>query len=120
MRLMLFERVYSNFFAIAVNEPQLFYCSLLFIIYCLISQYDSSILLVNMWIGVDKSFCVLEYARTNSIILIQRHFRDRFYKNAPKDKTIKQWYETFENTGCFCVPKTRATRSIGRNSEPSA
>ena len=63
-----------------------------------------AIWLVNMWMGVEKSFCVLEYARTNSIILVQRNFHARFYKNTLKDKT-KQWYETLENTGCLCVPK---------------
>ena len=78
---------------------------MLFINFCLILQYDSNIWLVNMWMGVEKSFFVLEYARTNSIILVQRHFRDRFHKNAPTDETIKQWYETFEKTGCLCVPK---------------
>jgi hypothetical protein len=29
----------------------------------------------------------------------------RFYKNAFTNKTIQQWYETFENTECLCVRK---------------
>jgi hypothetical protein len=64
-----------------------------------------AIWLVNMWMGVEKSFCVLEYARINSIILVQRHFHACFHKKSPTDNTTKQWYETFENTGYLCVPK---------------
>jgi hypothetical protein len=34
----------------------------------------AAIWLVYMWMGVKKSFYALEYARTNSITLVQRHF----------------------------------------------
>jgi hypothetical protein len=56
MKLTIFEKAYSklSFFAIVLIETQLFYCSLLFIIYCLISQYDSITWLVNMWMVVEK------------------------------------------------------------------
>ncbi|KAJ4435319.1 hypothetical protein ANN_17929 [Periplaneta americana] len=48
-----------------------------------------------MWTGAEKA--------TNGSV--QRRFRDTFHKNAPADKTICQWYQKFENTGCLCTPK---------------
>jgi hypothetical protein len=41
-------------------------------------------------------FCMLEYARKQSIVDIQRNFRSKFGKDLPVRKNSKQWYEKFQ------------------------
>jgi hypothetical protein len=37
----------------------------------------------------EKSFCVLEYHTSNSVITVQRAFRSEYAKDPPTDKTIR-------------------------------
>ena len=39
-----------------------------------------------------KAFCVLEFAKTESIVTVQRRFRIRYHTEPPTDKTIREWY----------------------------
>ena len=39
-----------------------------------------------------KAFCVLEFAKTESVVTVQRRFRIMFHTEPPTDKTIREWY----------------------------
>ena len=39
----------------------------------------------------EKSFCVLEYHTSNSVVTAQRAFRAKYEKDPPTDKTIRAW-----------------------------
>jgi hypothetical protein len=47
-------------------------------------------------LAAEKAFCVLEYARTESIVTVKRRFRTKFGKDPPVKNSIKQWYEKFD------------------------
>ena len=53
----------------------------------------------------EKSFCVLEYARTQSPKTVQRAFFAKFAKNAPTSKQIWTWHHIFKDEGCLCRAK---------------
>ena len=58
----------------------------------------------------EQSFCVLEYARTSSVVTGQRRFRAEFQKAAPVFKSIKKRYAKFREEGCLCTaPRTGRT-----------
>ncbi|PSN46156.1 hypothetical protein C0J52_20935, partial [Blattella germanica] len=47
-----------------------------------------------------KSFCILEFARCNSVITEQRHFRSRYQIDPPNGWNIRKWYRQFVDRGC--------------------
>ena len=47
----------------------------------------------------EKSFCVLEYHESKSVVTVQRAFRAKYAKDPPTDKTIRAWYKQFTETG---------------------
>jgi len=47
----------------------------------------------------EKSFCVLEYHTSKSVVTVQRAFRAKYAKHRPTDKTIRAWYKQFTETG---------------------
>jgi len=52
---------------------------------------------VRKWpLRVEKSFCVLEYHTSKSVVTVQRAFRA---KDSPTDKTIRAWHKKFTETG---------------------
>jgi hypothetical protein len=52
-----------------------------------------------------KALRVLEYARTKSIVAVQRRFRTKFRKDPPAKNRIKQLYEKLQRDGCLCIAK---------------
>ena len=54
----------------------------------------------------EKSFCVLEYHTSKSVVTVQRAFRAEYAKEPPTDKTIRAWYKEFTETGCLCKQKS--------------
>jgi hypothetical protein len=54
----------------------------------------------------EKSFCVLEYHTSKSVVTMQRAFRAKYAKDPPADKTIRAWYKQFTETGCLCKQKS--------------
>ena len=54
----------------------------------------------------EKSFCVLEYHTSKSVVTVQRAFHARYAKDPPTDKTIRAWYKQFTETGCLCKQKS--------------
>ena len=49
----------------------------------------------------EKSFCVLEYHSSKSVVTVQRAFRARNAKDPTTDNTIRAWYKEFTETGCL-------------------
>jgi hypothetical protein len=43
----------------------------------------------------EKSFCVLEYHTTKSVVIVQCAFRAKNAKDPPTDRTIRAWYKQF-------------------------
>jgi hypothetical protein len=54
----------------------------------------------------EKSFCVLEYHTSKSVVTVQRAFCAKYTKDPPTDKTIRAWYKKFAETGCLCKQKS--------------
>ena len=50
----------------------------------------------------EKSFCVLEYHTSKSVVTVQRAFRAKCAKDPTTDKTIRAWYKQFTETRCLC------------------
>jgi hypothetical protein len=49
----------------------------------------------------EKAFCVLRFVST-SVITVQREFRARFKKDAPRKNNVTRWYRQFVETGSLC------------------
>jgi hypothetical protein len=61
---------------------------------------------VETWpFQANRFFCVLQLAKTESIITVQRGFRIRYHTEPPTDKAIRERYRKFEETGCLCASK---------------
>jgi hypothetical protein len=54
----------------------------------------------------EKSFCVLEYHTSKSVVTVQRAFRKKYGKDPPTDKNIRALYKQFTETGCLCKQKS--------------
>jgi len=50
-------------------------------------------------------FCVLEFAKTESIVTVQKRFRTMYHTEPPTDKTIREWYMKLQHSGCLCAAK---------------
>ena len=66
---------------------------------------DASVCSEKMAAPGEKSFCVLEYPTSKSVVTVQRAFRAKYAKDSPTDKTIRAWYKQFTETGCLCKQK---------------
>jgi hypothetical protein len=51
--------------------------------------------------GEQKDFCVLQFAKTQSIVTVQRGFRTKYRTEPPTDKTVRDWCRKFEETGNY-------------------
>jgi len=54
----------------------------------------------------QNSFCVLEYHTSNAVATLQRAFGAKYAKDPPTEKTIREWYKQFTETGCLCKQKS--------------
>ena len=55
-----------------------------------------------MAVSGEKSYGLLEYHTSKSVVTVQRAFRAKYVKDPPTDKTIRAWYKQFTETGCLC------------------
>jgi hypothetical protein len=53
--------------------------------------------------GIRKR-CVLEFAKTESTVTVQRTFRTMYHTEPPTDK-IREWHVKFQYSGCVCAVK---------------
>ena len=65
-------------------------------------------LVAKMVTREQKAFCVLQFAKTESVIRVQR----AFHCNPLSDNNIRRWYHHFEDTGCLCKGKSSRQPSI--------
>ena len=65
--------------------------------------------------GVEKAFCVLQFAKCESIVMVQCQFRTQYHKDQPTDKPICIWYNNFEQTGSLSAGKrgVRPAKCVG-------
>ena len=59
--------------------------------------------------GAEKAFCVRQFVKCESTVMVQRRFRTQCNKDPPTGKPIRTWYNNFEQTGSLSVGK-RAVR----------
>jgi transposase len=53
----------------------------------------------------NRNLFVLQLAKTESIITVQRGFQTKYHAEPLTDKTIREWYRKFEEMGCLCAAK---------------
>ena len=53
----------------------------------------------------EKAFCILEFARSESAVIVQKAFRVKYHKDPPVYNRIKKWYSKFEEDDCLCDVK---------------
>jgi len=66
---------------------------------------DASVCSEKMAAPGEKSFSVLEYHTSKSVVTVQRAFRAKYAKDPPTDKTIRARYKQFIETDCLCQQK---------------
>ena len=54
----------------------------------------------------QKAFCTVEYAKTTSVITVQRNFRRQFEVDLSDKNSIKRWHTQLMETGCLCKGKS--------------
>ena len=62
--------------------------------------------------GAEKAFCVLQFAKCKSIVMVERRFRTQYHKDPPTDKPIRTWYNNFEQTGSLSAGKRTGQPSV--------
>jgi hypothetical protein len=55
--------------------------------------------------GDKKAFCVLKFAKTESIVMAQWRFQTKYHTEPPMGKTIHEWYKKFQQSDCLCAAK---------------
>jgi len=55
---------------------------------------------------LEKAFCVLELAKTNSVTLVPCLFRRRYGKPPPTRQSVYDWSKKVQETGCLCKGKS--------------
>jgi hypothetical protein len=62
------------------------------------------------WGHIDPMVLLTQlFSWYQSRVNVQRAFRSKYTKDPPTDKTVREWYKQFTETGCLCKQK-----SIGR------
>jgi hypothetical protein len=56
--------------------------------------------------GEQKFFFVLQLAKTETIITVQRGFRVKYHTEPSTNKTMREWYRKFEETGYLYTAKS--------------
>ena len=59
----------------------------------------------------QKAFCVLQFAKTESVNRVQHAFRIKFHCNSPS-VNIRRWYHQIEDTRCLCKGKNSGRPSM--------
>jgi hypothetical protein len=50
----------------------------------------------------ERSWCALEFARSNSVVAVQQAFWRQFGRRGPPALSIWRWYEQFRDRDCIC------------------
>ena len=60
-----------------------------------------------------KAFCVLEFAKTESIVIVQWRFPIMYHTEPPTDKTIREWYLNSSRVAACALRNEQAVRAYG-------
>jgi len=71
---------------------------------------DANVCTKKMAAPGEKSFCVLEYHTSKSVVTVQSAFRAKNAEDPPTDETIRAWYKQFTETGFLCKQKSPISR----------
>ena len=50
----------------------------------------------------QRSWCVLEFHKTNRVVSVQRAFKLKFNVDPPTNKSILKWHRSIIERGCIC------------------
>lgn len=62
----------------------------------------------------QKAQCVIWLIETKSVVTVQRNFRRNYGVNPPSDKTIRQWFSAFKETGSVLKQKSPGRPSVSQ------
>ena len=65
----------------------------------------------------QKAFGVLQFAKHESVVSLQRGFRRQFNSDSPSPNSIRRWYRQFQTTGCFCKGKSAGRPRVSEENE---
>ena len=65
----------------------------------------------------EKSFCVLKYHMSKSVVTVQREFRAKYAKDPLTDKAIRARYKQFTENGCLCKQKAPMLKRVWQELE---
>lgn len=51
--------------------------------------------------GQQKAFCIIEFNKTESVIMMQRAFKRHYGTDPPLGINIRHWYQQFQETWCL-------------------
>jgi hypothetical protein len=69
-------------------------------------------LVLKMATPQQRSWCVLQLAKKESVTAVQRAFRSQFHTEPPSRVSIYAWYKKFEHKGCICKDKSPGRPSV--------
>ena len=59
----------------------------------------------------NKAFYVLEFAKTESTVTVQRRFQIMYHTEPPTDKTIREWYMNSSRVAACVLRNKQAVRA---------
>jgi hypothetical protein len=69
-------------------------------------------LVLKMATPQQRSWCVLQVAKIESVTAVQRAFRTQFHMEPPSRVSIYAWYKKFDQKGCICKIKSPGWPSV--------
>jgi hypothetical protein len=60
----------------------------------------------------QKAFCVLRFSKSESVIFVQRDFREQFQSDPPCNTNILRWHRECQDKACICKGESPARRRI--------
>ena len=61
----------------------------------------------------NKAFRILEFAKTESIVTVQRRFRIMYHTEPPTEKILREWYMNSSRVAACALRNEQAVRSYG-------
>jgi hypothetical protein len=71
-------------------------------------------LVLKMGTPQQRSWCVLQLAKKESVTAVQRVFRTQFHMESSSRVSIYAWYKKFDQKGCICKNTGHFAQSLGR------
>jgi hypothetical protein len=82
--------------------------------------YRQAMQFSEMTSPIEKSFSVIEYAKTNSCTSVQRAFRKLFLMDPPPRASTQRRSDNFRNQGCICKKTSSGRDEAARQAEATS